>query len=218
MMHRNLFRPVALAAVGCLLAVSLTGCSMSDFVRLAKNSKLMDEEASASSAASSAATTEKKQTLKDLIQKAQAEARAKQEAAASSASAASSSAASSSQAGEEEDADSDSQHIYDAPSAECDAKIAELTDQLYALEASANSAVSSAIQAARDEYHRTGGNKYLIAYKHLSAVQSEYDSKVSSIISEMRSVLREYNQPETAADQAESYYASAKQAMISSLL
>lgn len=216
MMHRNLFRPVALAAVGCLLAVSLTGCSMTDFIRLAKNSKLMDEEASASSAASSAATTEKKQTLKDLIQKAQAEARARQEASASSAAAASS-AASSSQAGET-DAASDSQPSYDPPNAECDAKIAELTSQLYALEASANSAVSSAIQAARDEYHRTGGNKYLIAYSHLSAVQSEYDSKVSAIISEMRSVLREYNQPETVADQAESYYASAKQAMISSLL
>ena len=33
----------------------------------------------------------------------------------------------------------------------------------------------------------------------------------------MRSVLQEYNQPETVADQAWSYYQSAKRSMISSL-
>ena len=37
------------------------------------------------------------------------------------------------------------------------------------------------------------------------------------VVSEMRSVLREYNQPETIADQAWSYYQSAKSSMISSL-
>ena len=36
----------------------------------------------------------------------------------------------------------------------------------------------------------------------LFAIQSKYDSLVSSIVSEMRSILREYNQPETVADQA----------------
>ena len=51
----------------------------------------------------------------------------------------------------------------------------------------------------------------------LFAIQSKYDSLVSSIVSEMRSILREYNQPETVADQAWSYYQSAKSSMISSL-
>ena len=52
---------------------------------------------------------------------------------------------------------------------------------------------------------------------HLSSVESTYDSAVSSVVSEMRSVLRQYNQPETVADQAWSYYQSAKSSMISSL-
>ena len=51
----------------------------------------------------------------------------------------------------------------------------------------------------------------------LFAIQSKYDSLVSSIVSEMRSILREYNQPETVADQAWSYYQSAKSSIISSL-
>ena len=51
----------------------------------------------------------------------------------------------------------------------------------------------------------------------IASVESTYDSAVSSVVSEMRSVLREYNQPETVADQAWSYYQSAKSSMISSL-
>ena len=95
--------------------------------------------------------------------------------------------------------------------------------ELYSLEAAARSDVSSAIQSAKDEYHalpaseRTLGNKFSIAYKHLSVVESTYDSAVSSVVSEMRSVLREYNQPETVADEAWSYYQSAKNSMIASL-
>ena len=95
--------------------------------------------------------------------------------------------------------------------------------ELYSLESSARSDVSSAIQSAKDEYHalpasqRTFANKVSIAYKHLSSVESTYDSAVSSVVSEMRSILREYNQPETVADQAWSYYQSAKSSMISSL-
>ena len=114
-------------------------------------------------------------------------------------------------------------HVYDPPNPECDAKIASLMSQLYSLESSARSDVSSAIQSAKDEYHalpaeeRTFSNKVSIAYKHLSSVESTYDSAVSSVVSEMRSVLREYNQPETVADQAWSYYQSAKSSMISSL-
>lgn len=87
--------------------------------------------------------------------------------------------------------------------------------------------VSSAIQNAKDEYHALPDsergpvsgplNKASIAYKHLSAVESTYDSAVSSVVSEMRSILRAYNQPETVADEAWSYYQSAKSSMISSL-
>ena len=110
-----------------------------------------------------------------------------------------------------------------SPNPECDAKISSLMSELYSLESSARSDVSSAIQSAKDEYHalpasqRTFANKVSIAYKHLSSVESTYDSAVSSVVSEMRSVLREYNQPETIADQAWSYYQSAKSSMISSL-
>ena len=120
-------------------------------------------------------------------------------------------------------ASSDPEHVYDAPNPECDAKINALMSELYALESSARSDVSSAIQSAKDEYHalpaseRTFGNKVSIAFSHLSAVESTYDSAVSSVVSEMRSVLREYNQPETVADQAWSYYQAAKTSMISSL-
>ena len=114
-------------------------------------------------------------------------------------------------------------HVYDPPNPECDAKISSLMSELYSLESSARSDVSSAIQSAKDEYHslpaeeRTFANKVSIAYSHLSSVESTYDSAVSSVVSEMRSVLREYNQPETVADQAWSYYQSAKSSMISSL-
>ena len=114
-------------------------------------------------------------------------------------------------------------HVYDPPNPECDAKINALMSELYSLESSARSDVSSAIQSAKDEYHalpaseRTFGNKVSIAFSHLSAVESTYDSAVSSVVSEMRSILREYNQPETVADQAWSYYQAAKTSMISSL-
>ena len=114
-------------------------------------------------------------------------------------------------------------HVYDPPNPECDAKIASLMSQLYSLESAARSDVSSAIQRAKDEYHalpasqQTLINKASIAYKHLSSVESAYDSAVSSVVSEMRSILREYNQPETVANQAWSYYQSAKRSMIHSL-
>lgn len=120
-------------------------------------------------------------------------------------------------------ASGDSGHVYAEPNPECDAKISSLMSELYSLESSARSDVSSAIQSSKDEYHalpasqRTFANKVSIAYKHLSSVESTYDSAVSSVVSEMRSVLREYNQPETVADQAWSYYQSAKSSMISSL-
>lgn len=114
-------------------------------------------------------------------------------------------------------------HVYAAPNPECDAKISSLVSQLYSLESSARSDVSSAVSSAKSEYHslpaeeQTFANKVSIAYKHLSSVESTYDSAVSSVVSEMRSVLRQYNQPETVADQAWSYYQSAKSSMISSL-
>ena len=67
-------------------------------------------------------------------------------------------------------------HVYDPPNPECDAKISSLMSELYSLESSARSDVSSAIQSAKDEYHalpaeeRTFSNKVSIAYKHLSSV------------------------------------------------
>ena len=118
---------------------------------------------------------------------------------------------------------SSSGHVYDPPNEECDAIINSLLSELYSLESSARSDVSAAIQAAKDEYHALPAsqqnmiNKYSIAYSHLSAVESTYDSEVSSIVSQMRSTLQEYNQPETVADDAWSYYQSAKSSMISSL-
>ena len=124
---------------------------------------------------------------------------------------------------EEGSASVEDDHVYDPPNPECDAKIASLMSQLYSLESAARSDVSSAIQRAKDEYHalpasqQTLINKASIAYKHHSSVESTYDSAVSSVVSEMRSILREYNQPETVADQAWSYYQSAKRSMIHSL-
>ena len=118
---------------------------------------------------------------------------------------------------------SEPEHVYDAPNPECDAKIDALMSELYSLESSARSDVSSAVDDARSEYHalpsseQTFGNKVSIAYKHLSAVESTYDSAVSAVVSEMRSILQEYNQPETVANQAWNYYQSAKRSMISSL-
>lgn len=120
-------------------------------------------------------------------------------------------------------ASGDSGYVYAEPNPECDAKISSLISQLYSLESSARSAVSSAVSSAKSEFHslpaeeQTFANKVSIAYKHLSSVESTYDSAVSSVVSEMRSVLRQYNQPETVADQAWSYYQSAKSSMISSL-
>lgn len=115
-------------------------------------------------------------------------------------------------------------HVYDPPNPECDAKISSLMSQLYSLESSAQSDVSSVVQAAKDEYHaqsdHSPSKKFSIAMSYSSdlfAIQGKYDSLVSSIVSEMRSILREYNQPETVADQAWSYYQSAKSSIISSL-
>ena len=119
---------------------------------------------------------------------------------------------------------SEPEHVYDAPNPECDAKIDALMSELYALEASAQADVSSVVQAAKDEYHAQSDHStskkisIVLSYSSdLYAIQSKYDSLVSSIVSEMRSILREYNQPETAADQAWSYYQSAQSSMISSL-
>ena len=118
----------------------------------------------------------------------------------------------------------DSGHVYDPPNPECDAKIATLMSQLYSLESSARSDVSSVVQAAKDEFHaqsdHSTSKKISIVMSYSSdlfAIQGKYDSLVSSIVSEMRSILREYNQPETVADQAWSYYQSAQRDMISSL-
>ena len=64
----------------------------------------------------------------------------------------------------------DPDHVYVSPYPECVAKISSLLSQLYSLESSARSAVSSAISAAKDEFlslpveERTFANKVSIAY------------------------------------------------------
>ena len=121
-------------------------------------------------------------------------------------------------------ASSDPEHVYAEPNPECDAKIDALMSELYSLESSARSDVSSVVQAAKDEFHaqsdHSTSKKISIVMSYSSdlfAIQGKYDSLVSSIVSKMRSILQEYNQPETVADQAWSYYQSAQRDMISSL-
>lgn len=167
----NLRKTLGLAAVGCLLAVGLTGCTQQEIVKWL--------------------TTPSAETDTSVVQTVEEE--------------------------------SEPEHVYADPNPECDAKIDALIEELYVLEAAAYSDVDRAIDDARAEYHalpaseRTWTKKYSIALSHLTAVQSYYDGAVGSIISEMRSILREYNQPEDKANWAESYYASAKASMISSL-
>lgn len=118
----------------------------------------------------------------------------------------------------------DPDHEYDPPNPECDAKIDALVSELYAMEASANADVEAAIQSATDEYRalpasqKNKWNMCQIASKHLFAVEFDYDARVNAVVSEMRSILREYNQPETVADWAENYYASAKASMEASVI
>lgn len=169
----DLRKTLGLAAVGCLLAVGLTGCTQQEIIDWV--------------------TAPPSETSTSVVQPV-----------------------------EEEESEPD--HVYDDPNPECDAKIDALINELYALESAAYSDLDRAIDAAKAEYHalpsseRTWTKKYSIAMSHLSAVQSHYDSAVGSIVSEMRSILREYNQPEDKANWAESYYASAKASMISSLI
>ena len=62
----------------------------------------------------------------------------------------------------------DPDHVYDPPNPECDAKISSLMSQLYSLESSARSAVSSAISAAKDEYHSLPAEERTFANKSAS--------------------------------------------------
>lgn len=238
MLNRNLLRPLALAAVGCLLVVSLAGCSSKE------DSSSSDASSAASSAASVSASSETADSAEPSSQEnGEADSGAASgEASSGAAEAASGNAAEGgtrSDAGEESKgepaASSKTEHTaasasskHEAASsssgnAECDAKIAELTNELYSLQASAQAAISSALEAAKEEFHalpedqQTDTRKYNIAYSHLSSAQSEYDRKVASVIRQMRRVLNDYDQPQTVADEAESYYESSKEAMISKL-
>lgn len=178
-LHR-IARLLVTAAVGCVLAAALTGCTQEE-IRSAYNEILYGDW-----------------TRKNAP-------------------------AASTPAYPSADYSADPNHEYDPPNPECDAKIDALVSKLYALEASANADLDAAIQSAKDEYHALPAsqqnwyNKVNIASKHLYSVEFDYDARVSSVVSEMRSILREYNQPETVADWAESYYASAKASMEASL-
>ena len=237
MLNRKLLRPLALAAAGCLLAVSLVGCgskdSQSDSSSAASSaSSAASEPAASSEAADSAASSSQENGKADsgaaaseeaasgISQSSTREDAAKDTKTEPAASSSRNEAASSSKS---TTTSSSSGKQYDAPSAECDAKIESLKNELYSLQASAQSAISVALEAAKEEYHalpadqQTDNRKYNIAYSHLSSAQSEYDRKVASVIRQMRRVLDDYNQPQTIADEAESYYESSKQDMISRL-
>lgn len=236
MLNRKLLRPLALAAAGCLLAVSLVGCGSKD-----SQSDSSSAASSASSAASEpAASSETADSAASSLQengKADSGAAASEEAASGTSQSsaredavkgtktepAASSSRNEAASSSKSTTSSSSGKQYDAPSAECDAKIESLKNELYSLQASAQSAISAALEAAKEEYHalpadqQTDNRKYNIAYSHLSSAQSEYDRKVASVIRQMRRVLDDYNQPQTIADEAESYYESSKQDMISRL-
>lgn len=244
MLNRKLLRPLALAAAGCLLAVSLVGCgskdSQSDSSSAASSASsaaseaadsaasssqengkadsgaAASEEAVSGSAAEHASGTSQSSAREDAVKGTKTEPAAPSSGSSSSRNEAASSSKSTTTS-------SSSGKQYDAPSAECDAKIESLKNELYSLQASAQSAISAALEAAKEEYHalpadqQTDNRKYNIAYSHLSSAQSEYDRKVASVIRQMRRVLDDYNQPQTIADEAESYYESSKQDMISRL-
>lgn len=116
----------------------------------------------------------------------------------------------------------------DAAAAEgYEAEVKALIQQLYAVKATAESGLNSAISSAKAEYHalpadqQTQAKKVSICFSkagQLSALQASCDSQVNSIVSQMRTVLKENGQSTALADQAMSSYKSQKSAMYSSLM
>lgn len=131
---------------------------------------------------------------------------------------------------QEATAESEEETTYNEITPEVQAQVDALYSQLESLqsraEAEVSSAVSSAEAAARAEWaalpasERTTAKKISIIMSHtgeLSSIQSKYDSQVSSIVSQMRSILSSNGCDTSQADEAMSEYQRAKSGMISSL-
>lgn len=108
-----------------------------------------------------------------------------------------------------------------------EAEIRALINQLYGVQAKAQSGLNSAISSAKAEYKALPAEKQTQAKKiaicmgkagQLKSLESECDKEVNSIVSQMRKILTENGQPTTLADQAMSTYKSEKSAMYSSLM
>lgn len=108
-----------------------------------------------------------------------------------------------------------------------EAEIRALINQLYSVQAKAQSGLNSAISSAKAEYKALPAEKQTQAKKiaicmgkagQLKSLESKCDKEVNSIVSQMRKILTENGQPTTLADQAMSTYKSEKSAMYSSLM
>ena len=108
-----------------------------------------------------------------------------------------------------------------------EAEIRALINQLYGVQAKAQSGLNSAISSAKAEYKALPAEKQTQAKKiaicmgkagQLKSLESKCDKEVNSIVSQMRKILTENGQPTTLADQAMSTYKSEKSAMYSSLM
>lgn len=183
-----------------------------------------------------------KTTIEEIAEK-------RAESAAQSAAAASSSASGEAAASSDTAASSDSTETPSAPSESSssvststaqsssssataaepayEAEIRSLINQLYGVQAKAQSGLNSAISSAKAEYkalpaeNQTQAKKIAICMGkagQLRSLESQCDKEVNSIVSQMRKILTENGQPTILADQAMSTYKSEKSAMYSSLM
>ena len=181
-----------------------------------------------------------KTTIEEIAKK-RAESAAQSEAAASSSASGEAAASSDSVASDSTDtpsasseassststAQSSSSSTTTAAEPAYEAEIRALINQLYGVQAKAQSGLNSAISSAKAEYKALPAEKQTQAKKiaicmgkagQLKSLESECDKEVNSIVSQMRKILTENGQPTTLADQAMSTYKSEKSAMYSSLM
>lgn len=178
-----------------------------------------------------------KATLEEIAEK-RAESAAQSEAAASGStssaaadSSASDSAETPSASGEASSSTSTAQSSSSSATATAEpayeAEIRALINQLYGVQAKAQSGLNSAISSAKAEYKALPAEKQTQAKKisicmgkagQLRSLESQCDKEVNNIVSQMRKILTENGQPTTLADQAMSTYKSEKSAMYSSLM
>lgn len=107
-----------------------------------------------------------------------------------------------------------------------DTELQSLINELYAVQARAQSSLNSAIAAAKSEYHALPANEQTASRKlsivmskssQLQSLQASCDKEVNDIVARMRKLLRENGQSTALADQALSTYESQKNSTISSL-